>query len=76
MSKSRFTNKRFRFCNRCNTKQKLVVLAKDNLKLGVYNCSKCNADAVDSLVLVEYYDGGCRIKAKKMKAYDLFVNHV
>lgn len=72
MNKKRFVNRRFRFCDICNTKQRLVIHEKEELKLGVYNCPKCNADAIDSYVLVEYYDNGCRIKAKKIKAYDLF----
>ena len=73
MNKKRFTNRAFRFCNSCRAKQQIVIQERGNLKLGVYNCSKCKADAINSYVLVEYYDGGCRIKAKKMKAYELFI---
>lgn len=73
MNKKRFTNRAFRFCNSCRAKQQLVIQEKGSLKLGVYNCPKCKADSINSYVLVEYYEGGCRIKAKKMKAYDLFV---
>lgn len=68
----RFTNRKFRFCSTCRCKQTLRVIEKDDLKLGAYHCSKCNADDVDSFVLVNYYENGCRIVAKKMKAYDLF----
>lgn len=72
MNTKRFTNRAFKFCNACRSKKQLVIQEHENLKLGVYRCPKCNADTIDSFVLVEYYEGGCRIKAKKMKAYDLF----
>ena len=72
MNTKRFTNRKFRFCYTCRSKQTLRVFEKDNLKLGTYHCPKCNADTVDSFVLVDYYENGCRIVAKKMKAYDLF----
>ena len=48
------------------------MVEKDDWKLGAYHCPKCNADTVDSFVLVDYYENGCRIVAKKIKAYDLF----
>ena len=67
-----FTNRKFRFCSTCSSKQTLRVIEKDDWKLGAYHCPKCNADTVDSFVLVDYHENGCRIVAKKMKAYDLF----
>lgn len=49
-----------------------MITEKDNWRLGVYHCPKCNADNIESFVLVDFYEGGCRIVAKKIKAYDLF----
>lgn len=72
MNKKRFTSRAFKFCQSCRSKQQLMIKERGDFKLGVYNCPKCNADTIASYVLVEYYEGGCRIKAKKMKAYDLF----
>lgn len=72
MSKSRFTNRKFKFCTVCRSKQKLVIFEKDDYKLGVYNCPKCNADSIDSYVLVYYYDSGCRIAGKGINAYQKF----
>ena len=72
MNNKRFVNRRFRFCFTCRSKQTLKVIEKDNWKLGAYHCPKCNADNMESFVLVEYSNGGYRIAAKKMKAYDLF----
>ena len=72
MENKRFTNKRFKFCPVCRSKQKLVIIEKEQHKLGVYNCPKCNADRVDSYVLVHYYESGCRIVGKGMNAYTKF----
>lgn len=77
MRNKRFSSRQFRFCSKCRSKQTLRIIKKGNWNLGAYNCPKCNADRVDSFVLVEYTEGGgCRTIAKKMKAWDLFSKKV
>ena len=72
MANKRFINRKSKHCYSCHSKQKLMITEKDNWRLGVYHCPKCNADNIESFVLVDFYEGGCRIVAKKIKAYDLF----
>lgn len=72
MNMKRFTNRKFKFYSTCGSKQTLRVIEKYDWKLGGYHCPQYNADTVDSFVLVDYYENGCRIGAKKMKAYYLF----